>query len=250
MKLLVLGATGNTGQRLVRMGLAQGNDVTAFVRSARKLADLLGGQLPQKLSVREGDVTEQSALIAAMKSQDAVINAAGNATQPEGYVAMVATIIAAAEEALGNGGRFWLFGGAAALDVPGTKLMTVDLPKVPAIFKAHKANFERVSRSKLDWSMLCPGPMTEAPDGKPHRGLRVSTDTWPVPRPALLRLMPLIATTIAFRSAMPEMTITYEDAAHVILSNLVPNGLYARKRVGIALPVGVKGRKKLPSGSR
>jgi putative NADH-flavin reductase len=243
MKLLILGATGNSGLRLVRMGVDAGHDVTAFVRSERKLADLLGGQVPQKLSVYVGDVTDKAALVAAMRGQGAVVNAAGNATQPAGYVPMVATIIDAAEEALGVGGRFWLFGGAAALDVPGTKRMTVDLPMVPAIFKAHKANFERVSKSKLDWSMLCPGPMTEATDGKPHEGLRVTADVWPVPRPAATRFLPLIATTIAFRNAMPQMTITYEDAAQVILSNLDANGPYSRRRVGVALPPGVKRHK-------
>ena len=110
MKLLILGATGNSGSRLARMGLAEGHEVTAFVRSERKLVDLLGGQLPQKVSVRVGDVTDKAALVAAMKGQRGVVNAAGNATQPDGYVPMVATIIDAAEEVLGAGGPFWLFG--------------------------------------------------------------------------------------------------------------------------------------------
>jgi putative NADH-flavin reductase len=248
MKLLVLGAAGNSGQRLVRAGLARGHEVTAFVRSERKFGDALGAQRPHSLNIIVGDVTDKSALVSAIAGQDAVVNAAGNATQPDGYVQLVAAVIAAAEQALGTGGRFWFFGGAAALDVPGTKRMTVELPKIPSIFRAHKINFERVSKSSLDWSMLCPGPMTEAPDGQPHRGLRVSIDIWPVTRPAFTRVLPPIATTIAFRNAMPEMTITYEDAAQVILDNLTPNGPYARKRVGIALPLGLKGRKELPRG--
>jgi putative NADH-flavin reductase len=41
------------------------------------------------------------------------------------------------------------------------------------------------------------------------------------------------------------MTISYEDAAAVIMDNLEPNGQYSRKRVGIALPPGVRGKKKL-----
>jgi hypothetical protein len=53
MKLLILGATGNSGSRLARMGLAEGHEVTAFVRSERKLVDLLGGQLPQEVRRRE-----------------------------------------------------------------------------------------------------------------------------------------------------------------------------------------------------
>jgi hypothetical protein len=128
--------------------------------------------------------------------------------------------------------------------------MTVDLPLIPKIFRAHKTNFELASKTKLDWSMLCPGPMTEAPDGKPHQGLRVSADIWPVPRPAITKILPAFATAIAFARRMPEMTITYEDAAEVVLGNLAPNGPYSKKRVGIALPVGMKGRKALPTAAK
>ena len=250
MKLLILGAGGNSGLRLVRMGLAAGHDVTAFVRNERKFTEQLAIANPKGLTVRTGDVTDETALTAAMAGQDAVINAAGTATEPKGYVPLVAGIIRAADKALGPGGRFWLFGGAAALDIPGTAKMTVDLPLIPKMFKAHKTNFERVSQTKLDWSMLCPGPMTEAPDGKPHQGLRVSADIWPFPRPAITKLLPAIATAIAFARKMPEMTITYEDAADVMLTNLAPNGPYSRRRVGIALPCGMKGHKKLPSAKR
>lgn len=250
MKLLILGAGGNSGLRLVRMGLTAGHEVTAFVRNERKFNEQLAVANPKGLSVRTGDVTDEAAVAAAMAGNNAVVNAAGNATEPKGYVPLVAGIIRAAEKALGPGGRFWLFGGAAALDIPGTAKMTVDLPLVPKIFQAHKSNFARVSATKLDWSMLCPGPMTEAPDGKPHQGLRVSADVWPVPRPALTKMLPSIATAIAFARKMPEMTITYEDAAHVILSNLTPNGPYARRRVGVALPPGMKGHKKLPTAAR
>jgi hypothetical protein len=34
---------------------------------------------------------------------------------------------------------FWLFGGAAVLDVPGAHMMGVDLPKVPKVYEAHRA---------------------------------------------------------------------------------------------------------------
>jgi putative NADH-flavin reductase len=37
MKLLILGATGETGSRLLRMAIQEGHEVTAFVRSADKL---------------------------------------------------------------------------------------------------------------------------------------------------------------------------------------------------------------------
>ena len=58
---------------------------------------------------------------------------------------------------LGEGGRPWQFGGAAILNVPGTHMMAVDLPKVPKGYEAHRANLNALRKSPLDWSMLCPG---------------------------------------------------------------------------------------------
>ena len=80
MKLLILGAGGNSGLRLVRMGLAAGHDVTAFVRNESKFKDQLAMANPKGLTIRTGDVTDEIALAAAMSGQNAVINAAGNAT--------------------------------------------------------------------------------------------------------------------------------------------------------------------------
>jgi hypothetical protein len=82
--------------------------------------------------------------------------------------------------------------------------------------------------------------MIDAPDGKPTPGLRLSGDSWPVAAPALARVLPRIALSLAFRNAMPQMTIFYEDAASVILDHLDRNGPFSRKRVGVALPSGMK----------
>ena len=68
--------------------------------------------------------------------------------------------------------------------------------------------------------MLCPGPMIEAPDGKPTPALRLSADQWPMAPPAYTRLMPQVTLALAFKQAVPELTVSYEDAATVILDNL------------------------------
>jgi hypothetical protein len=49
-------------------------------------------------------------------------------------------------------------------------------------------------------------------------------------------VLPRIALSLAFKQAIPRMTIYYEDAAKVILENLGRNGPFSRKRVGVALP--------------
>ena len=86
--------------------------------------------------------------------------------------------------------------------------------------------------------MLCPGPMIPAPDGKPTSDLRLSVDQWPVTRPAYTYFLPKLGLALAFKQKLPELTISYEDAAEVILDNLDKNGRFSRRRVGVALPPG------------
>jgi hypothetical protein len=217
--------------------------VTAFVRDQKKLAGILERSLPQGLQVVVGDIENSAELAAAMAGHDAVINAAGYVTEGDRFTRLVQNVIQQTSTSLGTGTRFWQFGGAAVLDIPGTSLKGVDLPMVPKIYEAHRTNLNTLTNSSLDWSMLCPGPMIEAPNGEPTKGLRLSVDEWPVARPAYTQLLPNVALAIAFKQAVPELTISYEDAAAVILSNLDRNGRFSRRRVGVALPVGLRNLK-------
>ena len=240
MRLFLLGATGNSGRRILRSALQRGHQVTAFVRNRDKLVEILDRSLPQDLRVTVGDIAKSAELAAAMAGHDAVINAAGYVTEGDLFTRLVQTVIQQTMNSLGAGGRFWQFGGAAVLDIPGTNLKGVDLPMVPKIYEAHRTNLDALTKSSLDWSMLCPGPMIEAANGDPTKGLRLSVDQWPVQPPGYMRLLPKPALAFAFKQAVPELTISYEDAADVILSNLDRNGRFPRKRVGVALPAGLR----------
>lgn len=237
MNICILGATGNCGRRIVKGAIERGHAVTALVRDSCQL------QPQDRLTIRTVSFEDPAQLADAMRGHNAVINSAGNISQGASYVPFVGRIIRAAEDALGAGGRFWLFGGAAALDVPGTNICTLDLPGVPKLFEAHRANLHVVRASTLDWSMLCPGPMIDAPDGKGSGGLLLSDEHWPVPRPKLTYFLPRIALSLAFKLAMPRMTVYYEDAACVILDHLDQGRRFSHKRVGIALPRGEKRHK-------
>lgn len=239
MKIVVTGANGNTGRRIVDLALRQGYEVAAIVRDAATVEN--AGRAG--LSVYANSFDDEGMLVQAMRGADVVINAAGNANAGAAYTPLVQRVIRAADEVLGPGGRFWCFGGAGALDIPGAGRSTLDLPKIPAVFEAHRSNLNALHSTALDWSMLCPGPMIDAPDGKPTEGLCLSVDEWPVPRPGLTRVLPAIFTALAFKNSMPAMTIYYEDAAAVILGNLDRQGLYSCRRVGVALPQGEKRHK-------
>lgn len=72
MKIAVIGATGGSGQAIVRDALAQGHDVTALVRSRARAEPLL-----PTVSLEEGDARDPNALSKALRGCDAVISALG-----------------------------------------------------------------------------------------------------------------------------------------------------------------------------
>jgi putative NADH-flavin reductase len=183
-----------------------------------------------------------------MAGHDAVINAAGYVTEGDRFTRLVQNVIQQTSNTLGADSRLWQFGGAAVLDIPGTGLKGVDLPMVPKIYESHRTNLNALRASSLDWSMLCPGPMIEAPNGEPTKGLRLSVDQWPVQRPGYTYLLFKVALAFAFKQKLPELTISYEDAADVILNNLDRSGRFSRRRVGVALPVGLRNLKTDPPG--
>lgn len=236
MKALVIGAAGNTGTTLVRAALAAGHDVTAFVRNREKFFTRLGSAPPAKLNVVTGDASDAAVLSAAMRGQDVVINAAGNVSDGPSYAPLIARIVTTAAETMGPGGRFWFFGGLPLLDIPGTSLMGLDLPGIPKQFQMHKQNWEAAKATQLDWSMLAPGFMHPSPNGKPHDGLLVSAETWPVPGPSFANKLPRFVLTAMLLPMFSRFTIFYEDAAKVIVDNLSRGGPYKGKRVALVRP--------------
>jgi putative NADH-flavin reductase len=247
VKIFLLGATGNGGRRILRLALQRAHEVTAFVRDEAKLLSVIDRRISSDMHVVIGDTSQSTDLARAMIGHDVAINAAGNVKDGPAFTQLVRTVVDAAIASLGEGGRLWQFGGAAVLDVPGTRVMTVDLPKVPKIYEAHRTNLNALRTSPLDWSMLCPGPMIAAANGKPTMDLRLSVDEWPMARPAYTYVLPKLAMALAFKQKLPELTISYEDAAEVILDNLSKNGRFFRRRVGVALPPGLHNYKdKVP----
>jgi putative NADH-flavin reductase len=73
MKVLVFGATGKTGSLVVDRALAQGHQVTALVRSAKKMTK-------PEVNIVVGDATNPGDVLKAMTSQHAVIDTIGGTT--------------------------------------------------------------------------------------------------------------------------------------------------------------------------
>lgn len=130
MKVLLLGATGNLGSRLVPALLTHGLTVTCFVRSAGKLRGLLPPTVSDQITIREGDAKQSAAVKKAILESecDAVVSAAGVAAAapwgktdlPEIFKAVLQGIQEACVERQ-KPIRVWFVAGMGVLNYPGTE---------------------------------------------------------------------------------------------------------------------------------
>jgi uncharacterized protein len=237
-RLLILGATGFLGRHVLRQAVGAGHDVTVFVRTPSKLSP----EVRERVSVHTGDL---SALVPLdlVRGQDALINCAGHVADGEPFVGLVDRLVASVDT-LAEAGQpvCWLVAGAALLDIDSSGRRGVELPKVKSTYWPHAVNFERLRRSRLDWRLLCPGPMVDDPALGLDR-LRVSIDVLPVHVPAFARAIPGPLLLPVFAAVIPQMIVPYADAAALMLANLDRGNAMSRHRVGLALPEGMRGRK-------
>ena len=136
----------------------------------------------------------------------------------------------------------WLMAGAALLDIGASRRRGVELPKVKATYWPHAINFERLCRLELELGdCSVQGRWLTARGGLSR--LRVSRDTLPVHVPTVARAIPRPLLLPVFASLIPQMIVPYADAAALMLANLDRGNPMARHRVGLAPPVGMRGRK-------
>jgi uncharacterized protein len=237
-RLLILGATGSLGRHVLRQALAAGHVVTVFVRTPSKLPP----EVRERVSVHTGDL---SAVVPPdlVGGQDALINCAGHVAEREAFVGLVDRVVTGVDLLRPSEQPVcWFLAGAVLLDINSSGRRGLDLPGVQSTYWPHQANFERLSRSRLDWRLLCPGPMVDEPALGLAR-LRISIDVLPVEIPAVAGSLPDQSLLPVFASLIPEMIVPYADAAALMLANLDGGHAMSRHRVGLALPVGMRGRK-------
>lgn len=242
-RVLVVGAGGNLGLRLVARGLAHGHDVTAFVRDAGRLADRLGHLGIQPVRTVEGDAFNDDALASAMRGQDVVVSAAGTATDGESFAKLFRHVLDRACRHLAAPRRIWMVASTAVLTIPHAGIVAAGLPGIPRIHRLHETDWRLMERSDADWSLMCPGPMTPAPGGAVRKELRVSVDVVPFDVPRWAGRLPQIGLSLLMQRRLGELIVSYEDVADLMMTNLADNGPFRRRRVGLALPRGERGRR-------
>ncbi|MEC0239988.1 NAD(P)H-binding protein [Paenibacillus dokdonensis] len=234
MKIIVFGATGNTGKRVLAHGIKMGHEMTAFVRNAEKLCDQLGDHSAKHVKIIVDDMMDPVSVGEALAHQDAAIIAAGHAGQGEEFVRIVDNIISQCESEPRFSGRVWVMGGAGLLDIPHTDLIGNNLPGFPPEYINHNRNFERLQQSELDWSMMCPGTMSESREHTDPVYLYVTTETLPVPFQETIKEYSEAEIAAHLFSRLQELSVTYDDVATCMLDHLELEGAFKRKRVGLA----------------
>jgi putative NADH-flavin reductase len=161
MNIVLYGATGHAGSRILTELLSRGHHVTAVTRDPAKLT-------PQpNLTVKQGDADSAAAIAANIQGADAVVSAYGPPpADTDQLLAVTQNFIDAVKQAgtSGKAPRFLYVGGAASLEVaPGLTLL--DSGHLPAewqpIAKSHSDALDLIKKSDIDWTSFSPAAFFE-----------------------------------------------------------------------------------------
>lgn len=166
-KLLLFGATGHVGQRVVQRGMAEGLAVVAFVRPSSDTAAI---NLPG-LDLVRGDVLDADAVREAVRlhQPEVVISAIGPHSPADSSVISVGltNIVAALEKQPHT--RLLTVAGAGLLQDPEHGLVLYH-PQFPpflgSLAQQHLLAWETLQSSALDYVCLCPPKLTAGSDGE------------------------------------------------------------------------------------
>lgn len=161
MRILVFGATGNVGRRVVTEALARGHEVTAVVRNPARVDEIPEGATP-----RIGDAAKAAEVAALTAGQDVVITATRPAPGKEqDLVETTESLLAGLAR---SDVRLLVVGGAGSLSVPdGNGTLVIDDPRfVPPAWRAiAQACTEQLEACRaataVDWAYLSPPALLE-----------------------------------------------------------------------------------------
>jgi len=159
-RVLIFGATGGTGQHLVKQALAQDFSVTAFVREPSKVTIQ-----HERLKVEKGDVLNYRNVKKAMNNQDIVICALGAPTNDKSMLRArgAKNILQAMDEK--SVSRFIClsslgFGDSKDLLPWHMKYMIVPFV-LKHVFADHEQQEKIIKQSKVSWTIIRPGKLTD-----------------------------------------------------------------------------------------
>ncbi|KAF6226708.1 hypothetical protein HO173_012375 [Letharia columbiana] len=258
MPVLLLGATGNLGSRLLPALLAHRQKVVVYVRNELKLRESIPSSILSQVTVVNGDATDSTSIKNALVENecDSLINSAGQASvlpwsepQMQEIIKAVATGAVDASKELNRPIRAWFMGGMSVLDFPGME--GIQLMKYIPLFTEHNLTYIYLSKQKnLQWSMFCPSNMIpasktvtllDAPRGNP---LNASADVPPGFQNSYFHNIPYLGPIISSVGNAPKYGTTLEDCADFIAADLEKKDTrFVGHRVGV-IDAGTAGKGK------
>ncbi|MFC5589600.1 NAD(P)-dependent oxidoreductase [Sporosarcina soli] len=173
MKILVLGATGRVGSRVVAHALRDGHHVTAFVRNPEKMT-----RQDKNLQIVQGNVLNKQDIERAMSGMDLVISAL-NTDQTTTLSESMPLILEEMEKE--NIKRIITVGTAGILQSRTTPDVlryqsTESKRQLTRAAEEHHKAYEILNQSDCDWTIVCP---TYLPDGEFTGNYRVERNFLP-----------------------------------------------------------------------
>ncbi|MET9082825.1 NAD(P)H-binding protein [Streptomyces sp. NPDC004237] len=167
-RIVVFGAAGKAGSRIVAEATARGHEVTAVARDVSRL-----GQLPEGVRPLAGDVTDAQTVSVLARDADVLVLTVGG---PDAalYTDAVAVAAAAVRAAGPAGPRIVHMGGGASL-LNGEGVRFFDAPDFPAEFKPYAIgqiralDAYRALGDDVTWTYLSPPPVHFAPGERTGR---------------------------------------------------------------------------------
>jgi putative NADH-flavin reductase len=203
MKIVIFGSTGKTGIVTVFQALEKGHSVTAFARIPSSVTIQ-----HKNLRVIQGDILDFAKVREAVEGQDAVISTLG--VNSRKYTTVLsegtANIIRAMNETgvnrficmssagiLGSDGGFWF----------GKILVPLFLKQV---FEDKKRQMELIRKSSLEWVILRPVGLTDAPKTGKYKIYEGNPGSWTIPRTDVADFMMKLLTDKKYDGSLPAVS--------------------------------------------
>ena len=163
MKIVVFGASGQTGKLLVEQALQQGHEVTAYVRRA-------GSVMTDQPGLKEavGQLSDSGLILSAITGADVCISVLGGNSLSKHAAEIrdgIGNIVTAMEQAgvqrliylssIGAGDSRFYMGPLIRLFIVGLLL------RIP--LADHTANEKRIMKSNLSWTLVRPSGLNNSP---------------------------------------------------------------------------------------
>lgn len=163
MNIIIFGATGGTGIKLIYQGLEAGHNVTAFCRTPSKIT-----KFHPNLSVVQGDALDIGSVTDALAGQDAVFCALGKADirDKSQLRAKATSIIVKAVNSTKVKRLICLsaFGAGESLhDMPWHYRYLIMPLVMKHLYIDHNLQESALEKSGLDWTIIRPAILTDGP---------------------------------------------------------------------------------------